>query len=329
MTDAVETMAFAGTTPWHGKGFPVNSNMTPQEMLVASKTNWTVSKKPIYFEKAGKMEIVPDRFALIRDSDESCLSLVGSKWKVNQNEKTFDFFSKYVKEGKMGMETAGSLWSGRYVWALARLGSDFAIGKDEVRGYVLLASPHVFGRSMLIQTTAIRVVCWNTFSAAVGSNLKGKGGNVFRIPHSQEFNDTAKAAAALTLGLATEQMVEFKEVATLLSRKKATAPKTEEFFCEVLKFDPKDAVKKKDGEDKEPRMLSKFRAALTHAPGQEMPSALGTWWGNFNAITHVIDHEVGRDRDTALKAAWVGGHANLKRDALKLAIDYATKSKAA
>lgn len=334
MTAAVETMAYAksGGVPWHGMGHPVKDGMTPTEMLKAAKINWTVSKRPAGFksEKTGKFIELKDEFALVRDSDEQKLSMVGATWKPVQNEKAIEFFSKFTKAGHMIMETAGSLWNGRYVWALARIGKDFRIGKsDEMRGYLLLASPHVFGRSLLLQTTAIRVVCWNTFCMAVGADMKGKGEQVFRLPHSMEFDDSAKKKAEECLGLSNRQMDEFKEAATLLSKKRASDEKVEAFFCDVMEFDPKAAKKKKDGEVKEPRMIPLFRQALVHAPGQNIATAMGTWWGAFNAVTNVIDHSVGRDRETALKAAWVGSHADLKRRAFTLALDGARASKTA
>ena len=36
MAAAVETMAYAGETPWHGLGVRVEDNLTPKEMLVAA-----------------------------------------------------------------------------------------------------------------------------------------------------------------------------------------------------------------------------------------------------------------------------------------------------
>jgi phage/plasmid-like protein (TIGR03299 family) len=324
MTDAVETMAWTGETPWHGLGEKVSNDLTPIQMLKAAHLDWKVVKRELYFQKNdGEKEKVEDKFGLIRESDESFLSVVGKTWKPVQNEVAIDFFKKFVEAGHMTMETAGSLWDGRYIWALARIGSDFSLSKtDKVHGYLLLMSPHVFGHSMAIQFTPIRVVCWNTLTYALGSKLKGDGSG-FRMPHSTEFNDSVKAQAEVALGLAKEQMIEFKEASILLTKAKAKPEDVEQYFCEVLHFDPKDAVKKKNGDDKEPRMLPKFREALTFAPGQQLNTANGTWWGAVNAVTAVIDHQAGRERSTALKAAWVGGHVNLKQRAFQLALDRA------
>lgn len=328
MTDAVETMAWTGQVPWHGLGVEVNDKLTPAQILKAAGLDWKVEKRKMFYSgKNGKQIIVPDRFALVRDKDEGHLSVVGGTYKPVQNDVAFDFFKKFVHAGHMKMETAGSLHGGQYIWALARVGHDFALGKgskaDEVRAFLLLCQPHVLGKAMVIQFTPIRVVCWNTLNFALGSNLKGKAG-AFRMPHSMAFNDAVKKQAEVALGLATNQMDEFKAAATLLSKKKAKKEDVEDYFCEVLKFDPEKATKKKkDDEPKEPRMLPKLRQALTHAPGATLPTAEGTWWGALNAVTFVVDHELGRDQSASLRTAWMGQKAAMKRRAVDLAIEAA------
>lgn len=322
MTDAVETMAWRGEVPWHGLGYNVKDGVVD---IKAAGCDWTVSKRKMFYAgQEGDTNVYPATgdYALVRDPDNFHLSTVGATWKEIQNSQAFDFFTKFTKEGKMVIETAGSLWGGRYVWVLARIGKDFSIGKkDEIRPYILLASPHVHGKALLMQYTAIRVVCWNTFCAAIGASMKGDGTG-FRVPHSMAFDDATKAKAEEALGLAIQQTVEFKEIFTLLSKKKMTVKDNEEYFCEVLQFDPKKADKKKKGDEIiVPRMLPKFQTALTHAPGQELPSALGTLWGSFNAVTATIDHQTGRnDRSTALKNIWLGHQAGVKRRALDLAL---------
>ncbi len=327
MTDAVETMAYAetGGVPWHGLGNPVSNRMSPAQMQIKAGCDWTVSKEPLFckVDGPGAYTEIKDRYGLVRNSDNSVLSIVGGKYKPVQNDEVFDFFKKYCNAGHMQMETAGALWGGRYVWALARIGKDFSIGReDEVRGYLLLASPHVCGKALMALFTPIRVVCWNTLTAALGSARYA-----FRMSHSVYFNDDAKKSAELALGIATEQMTEFKQSAILLSKKKISEVQAKNYFCEVLEFNPKEATKKKKkGEEvKPPRLLPKFQEALNLAPGQQLPGAEGTLWGALNAVTYVVDHQMGmKDRGTALKTAWFGHTAELKRRALKVAIDRAT-----
>ena len=258
MTAAVETMAWTGETPWHGEGFKVDNTLTPEQMVAAAKINWTVSKRKAFFEHEGQMVPAKDEYALVRDSDGFKLSMVGAGYKPVQNSDAMDFFKRFVDAGHMTMETAGALWNGRYVWGLARVGKDFKLGnKDEVRAYLLLSSPHVHGRSLNIQFTTVRVVCWNTLTMALGSKLDGGKGKGFRVPHSIAWNDKVKEQAQEAFGLAAEQMVQFKEAATVLAKKKAATAEVEEYFCEVMRYDPKENTRKKkaDGSEREPRSL--------------------------------------------------------------------------
>jgi hypothetical protein len=163
------------------------------------------------------------------------------------------------------------------------------------------------------------VVCWNTLQMA----LRSQGG--FRMPHSIEFDDNVKKRAEMVLGIAVEQVNEYKESVKFLASKRASEEDVDAYFGAVMQFDKDadEAKKKKDGEVIEPRLIPMFRHALEHAPGQELPTAKGTWWGALNAVTYVVDHEVGRANDTRLKTAWFGMKSELKREALKVAVDLA------
>lgn len=321
MDAIVERMAYKGDVPWAGHGEKITMNLSPEQMLKKAGLDWTVSKREVFLADGSP---VPRAFALCRDTDNYVLSPhVSAKYKYVQNADAMDFFKKFAAEGKMKMEHAGSLLNGRYMWAMAHIDADFALkGDDEVSSYVLLLSPHVLGRAMVIQSMAVRRFCWNTLPRLL--SVSGKRG-AFRMPHTIEFTDAVKARAAQALGLATDQMIEFKEAAQLLSRKKAKKADVEDFFGEVCEldrgaYDRLNVKVTKKGDPIEPKMLPLFREALHQAPGQDAASARGTWWGAFNAVTYVIDHEIGKQRDTALRTAWFGNKARVKRDALTIAL---------
>jgi phage/plasmid-like protein (TIGR03299 family) len=240
---------------------------------------------------------------------------VGSVYKPVQTEQIFAFFHDFVKEAQMEIETCGSLWGGKYVWVLARVkNADFALGKkDEMRNYLLLLAPFEHGKALIMQWTSVRVVCWNTLVAALGSALKGKG-HAFRMPHTKNF-EVEKEEAKRVLGLITEQSNEFKDAATFLSKKKAAKETVDKYFRHLL---TNGSETKRD-----PQALAKYKAALDSSPGGELQSAKGTWWGALNAVTYVIDHQQGKSRDSALKNAWLGNQSILKRRALVLALEEA------
>lgn len=324
MSHAVEKMAYAGETPWHGLGTKVSGDLSPAEMMKQAGLDWTISKKKIYL---GNNTEVPRKFALVRDSDETVLDIVGSTYKVTQNTEVFEFFNEFVLAGDMKMEVAGSLHKGKYVWALARVGADFALGKkDEIQTFLLFSNPHVYGYSRIIKWTAVRVVCWNTLNYALGTDLSGKrtAGKAFSIPHSVEFGDKQKQAAKEALHLAKAQAKTFEEAARLLSRKKAAKAEVDAFFWAVLGKSRETAKVTKAGDVRIPSMVQQFHDALENAPGQDLNTAKGTWWGAVNAVTYVIDHEYGRTADARLQASWMGYTGDIKKKAMLLAVGAAS-----
>jgi len=338
MSDEVETMAFRaeGGLPWHGFGEPVNNNMTTTAMLKKAKLDWTVSKQPLYFpmqvaegEKT-RMRIVPDEYALIRDSDQSVLDTVGSNFKPVQNHEVFDFFKRFVKAGDMEMETAGSLKGGKFVWALARIKDGaFELPKnDRTECYLLLSQPHQFGYSLTAALTAIRVVCWNTISYALGAKLDGSGGHnkaTFRMVHSRAFDDDVKAEAEQALGLAHAGIKEYSFTAKMLSKSRARAGDVEEYFEQVLQLERPENMTEVELEDyladlADNRTFKRFQESLVHAPGQDLFK--GTWWNAFNAITYTVDHVAG-SAENRLYRGWYGSGSRMKHRALEKAVEFA------
>ena len=325
MSHKVENMAYVRQVPWHGLGFQMKDGASASAMRKAAKQDYHVNKCP-----AGVL--LPDGtwikdldpkgkeqgFYLVRDTDNKILSHVGRLYQPVQTETIFQFFHDFVEAGQMEMETSGSLDGGRIVWALARVKqADFALGKgkDEMRNYLLLCSPFERGKALTMQWTNVRVVCWNTLCMALGSNLKGKG-HAFRMAHTRDFK-VEKTEAAKAMGLVIDQSKIFADAAALLAKKKAKAEEVELFFQQVLGKTPEEV------KTRIPAALPKYRAALEQAPGADLITAKGTWWGAVNAVTWVVDHEQGKSRDSALKNAWLGNQAILKRKALSLALEAA------
>lgn len=324
MSHEVETMAYANEVPWHGLGFPVSDDLTPEQMMVAAKLDWTVSKRPLWTANGAESDEpsvrVPGQFALTRDTDNAILSLVGKSYKPVQNADAMDFFTRFTEAGHMTMETAGSLSGGKFVWALARVGKDLSLDrKDKISPYVLLCSPHQVNRSLIIQFTPIRVVCRNTLTFALGAGLRGSEA-AFRMPHSVLFDDTAKKAAEKTLGIVTEQAKLFRDHAAALADLKATEEEVASYFRAVAKL-PEPEAEEAQAITKDPKLLRLFQGAYEASPGADFASAKGTFWGAFNAVTYVADHQLGRSRDNGLTNAWFGDVAAMKRRAFSLALE--------
>ena len=339
MVAAVETMAWTGQVPWHGEGLEVAPDLTPHEMMKAAKLDWTVSKRPIYTthkptneypikqDEDGNnyyadLEMLnnPDRFALMRDSDNTWLGTCSGDYQVIQNERIFDFFQKFSKHANISMETAGSLRGGKDIFGLAKLNDSFALpGGDEINGFVLFRQPHEPGYAMSIQDTEVRVVCSNTLQLA----LREKTAFKYSMSHRTEFNEVREDEALKTMGAVYKRRAEFKEAAEFLAKKKAKDEEVIKFISKL--YQPKifEDYNPAEGpiQDHFSPTAKKVYEALATAPGADTKSAKGTWWGALNAVTFMEDHQ--RDGENKVYNAMFGASSVRKTNAMNLAIDYA------
>ena len=327
MSHEIETMAYVVEVPWHGLGTRLASTPSVDEMLIQAGLDWTVSKRPLFTQRArGEMLEIKGQKALVRDTDHKVLSVVTDRYVPVQNRQAFEFFRRFCDAGQLELETAGALKGGGFIWALARIGRDFDIGlsghgqSDEVRNYLLLMNSHQATHALTAQFTPVRVVCWNTLNIAMGAGLKGKGERVFRMPHLREFDEEARRLAAETLGLLEDQIEQFRTLVRELAHTPFPIEARDPYIREVFGLAaPAGEEESEAGKRLVPRVLEAFDCA----PGQALDTARGTAWGAVNAVTWFVDHSRGRSRDSALTSAWFGEGAAVKRRALEKAAEFA------
>ena len=313
MAHMVETMAYAGNVPWHGLGTKVPADLSPAQMLEKAGLDWTVEKTPAFANIDGK-KVSVGWSALTRSSDNSILSVVSNDWNPVQNHEAFEFFDEYCRIGDMEMHTAGSLRDGQIVWGLAKVKESFDLFKgDQVDSYLLFTNPHKFGQCIDVRFTPIRVVCNNTLTLS----LNQKSDRVVKKNHRREFD---AAEVKQTLGIATEKLAKYKEMAQFLGSKRYTEETVKNYFNHVF---PVIAYNKEKGPQRKELSKSATRAleVLDTQPGTKF--AEGSWWQAFNAVTYLTDHEIGRSQDTRLQSAWFGANKNLKIKALETAVEFA------
>jgi len=315
MAHMVETMAYAGELPWHGLGEKVSNDLTPAQMMQKAGVDWKVQEVESFIEFNGT-KMKTGQKSLVRESDGRILTNVGENWKPVQNETAFEFFSEFVLSGDMEMHTAGSLRDGQYVWALAKVKESFDVfGEDTVESYLLFSNPHVYGKSIDVRFTPIRVVCNNTLTLSLSQDAK----NGVRIGHRTEFNpDMVKQ----TLGIAHEKFAQYKEMAQFLGSRKVTAESLIQYYNEVFPNTSRTEMAKevKQYEDLS-RNAKLCYDALEVQPGAEY--AAGTWWSAFNSVTFITDHIQGRNADNRLHSQWFGQNQARKVVAANKAVEYA------
>jgi phage/plasmid-like protein (TIGR03299 family) len=306
-------MAYVGDLPWHGLGKRVPADLTPQQMLEAADLNWEVKKIPAFAMVAGK-KINVNRSALIRDTDNHVLDIVGPGWEPCQNLTAFEFFDDFVSAGDMDMHTAGALKGGQIVWALAKVKESFSLFKgDQVDSYLLFSNPHKFGQSIDVRMTPIRVVCHNTLTLSLATRTN----QMVKVSHRKAFD---AEAVKETLGIASHKLAQYKEMAKFLGSKRYRRETVEEYFQRVFPV----LTTKDESEKKFSKSAQRALDVLETQPGHQY--APGTWWQAANCISYLTDHVIGRSADNRLTSAWYGANKNLKIEALEMAVKYAEAS---
>ena len=310
MVNGKAQMAYAGDVPWHGLGTKVPNDLTPEQMLDAAGLNWSVEKVPAYANVGGK-NVAIGQSALVRSMDNKILDVVSDDWNPVQNQEAFEFFNDFVAAGDMEMHTAGSLRDGQIVWGLAKIKESFELFKgDKIDSYLLFSNFHKYGHSTDVRFTPIRVVCNNTLTLSLNSKVE----RMAKISHRQVFNpDDVKGM----LGIATDKLAKYKEMASFLGAKRYNNENIVEYFTRVFPVSGSNETKKKEVSKNAELALN----VLDTQPGAEY--AAGSWWQAFNAVTYLTDHLAGRNADNRLQSAWYGYHKGVKTKALELAVEMA------
>jgi len=317
MAHEVETMAFVGSRglPWHGLGTSVEELLTAKEMKTAAGLDWVVEGKPMTIQ--GTNIVVPNKVANVRNTDGAVLGVVGSRYKVIQNDEMFSF-ADFLLDAGAQFETAGSLRGGEVVFAAMEIPSEHIEIKGDngqTKSYLVLANGHngLFPFRALV--TPVRVVCMNTLNAALGSAKTS-----FTIRHTAKIEGKI-AEAKRALGITHKVMDEFRVGAENLILKKMTEKDAIRVITSVFPLSEDEKREKKVFSDRAAQTIAIWKNA------ENLEGVRETAWGVWNAIGEYLDHGVsyrGGQRSTAAdaKASSVvldtGFAARTKRQALAL-----------
>lgn len=277
-------MAYADREePWHQLGTALPEGMLhAKDVMVAASLDWNVELKPTYRLRVdGVFEELSNRFAVVRDVDETVLGNVGKRYEPLQNDKAFEAMDTWLQDGRLVYETAGALGDGARIFILARLGEDFLVGgKDPVSPYALLTTSHNGSTCVTIKLVTTRVVCANTLAAALGE----KGSQV-NIRHTRSVEQRISNAAQ-ALGLISRRQQALFEQFEKLAQMKASDELRDRVFAIAVPELAAEASDAAHARQKAER-LSLFRL-YNESPTVDLADK-DTRWGVFNAVTEYLD----------------------------------------
>lgn len=281
-------MAYSGAEPWHGLGNKLAPKQPLEVWKRAAGMDWTIEEAEVRFVAAGNRNLgsihaFPEQKVLYRSDTKAPLSVVSARYQVVQPEEILEFYRDLTEIGGFQLETAGVLRQGRKLWALARTGqSGMLKGKDEVNGYLLLATACDGTLATTAQFTSIRVVCNNTLQIALGNSA-----GAIKVSHRSQFD---AAAAKRQLGIAVSTWDAFMARTKALSERKVTDSAAEAFLRRVLTYSTANLPDRETVAVNERAIKVVGQLYVGRGKGADLPSASGTAWGLLNSISEYVDH---------------------------------------
>ena len=314
MAHEIESMTFAGQTPWHGLGTALAEADLYDWPNACTRAglDWGVEMVPLVTHDS---QTKVDRRAVRRTSDGRILGTVGPRYCPLQNKDAFGWFQPFLDAREAALHTAGSLRGGSRVWVLAKLNRDplvIAAG-DEVQKFILLSHGHDGSLAVRVGFTPIRVVCQNTLSMAHDSDAS----KLIRVKHTKDVIENLSNIREI-MSRANAEFEATAEQYKRLARKSINQTDLSLYVRRVLKIE--------DGQEPSNRtrnMMAEIVRLGETGRGNDLPSIRGTYWSAYNGFNEYLGYNRGNTPDNRLNSLWFGDSAVMNRHALQTALDMA------
>lgn len=310
MAHEVETMMYAGETPWHRLGKKVAGLQTAEEAMAAAGLDWEVELADIFTRVGAGFRKAPDLRAVRRMKDKKVYGVVSPKYEPIQNKDAFSFFDEVIGSKKAVYETAGSLRGGQRIWILANLKGTVGVKGDEVKRYLTLTNSHDGTLALQMFFSPVRVVCMNTLRMALA-----RASNSFYCRHTRGALGRIEAAQEI-LGLATQFYTDFLKEARHLATLQLPAPKMPLLLKAA--FQQPESLRMEDVYNPTLVQMKKVEE-LVEVDRKEFPKELhGSAWEAYNAVAKYTDHYRpyrSQEKDARLYGAWFGSGMAMKKRA--------------
>lgn len=240
---------FAVRNPsWHGLETLVAEDQRPRTWDEARKLaglDWEPVIEPMFVRDIEGLDAngdpiytyreVPDFQVIKRDDTNDVLAAGRDSYEVINNTQMGEILHALTDKTELEYETGGSVREGRSVWALVRLGADVQIGNDPspTRPYMGIVNHFDKTGACRAYATDIRIVCWNTMSAADAQADRDNTVAVFR--HTSNWRDHIETARQAILG-AKSEFDAWKEMAEHLQELAVTDAMAEDFVQEFMPY---------------------------------------------------------------------------------------------
>lgn len=312
----VALAGFRRTPAWHVLGKVVD------ELTLADSglQDWDIRPEPVFVQIDGQFVPVDPKLGQVMsrrliNGTRAPLSMVGPSIVPHQNED-LELFARAMleigvdDENPLQMEALGSLNDGKRVWILFVIPGTFDIGGDQIVRYLCVETSHDGRGATRAFITYIRVVCWNTLSAA--SNAAA---NKYTIRHTGGLFPQMAVQAREVLGLHLKVDPVLSQIVSEWQDTKVSDGQWEQIVKNLVPDVPVHFT------DRQKRTVTRKRVTLNdlYFTSPTIGEFKGTKWGAVNAITEAYQWAPGSQTsaESLAKRQMAGAGAN-ERAAVRL-----------
>jgi len=286
-----QMVSTGGKVPWHGLGTVVEDEaLKAAEALELAGLDWTVEMVPV----AQFIDVDEDTdepiydpvdgwYSVQRSSDCKSVGMVKGRYNPLNNVDAFQLGDDLLDDPEAHWHTAGSLKGGSLVWMLAKLPEDIYIAgmEDEaISSYLLISNSHDGSKAVEATVTPVRVVCNNTFTAALKTAKR-----TFKIRHTKNMSGRITEAKN-ALGITHAYMAELEALGTNLVGQSFSNAEFDKFLESLAPTEGKDKLALTKAQNKQ----EAIKAIYTNTPN--LQNIKGTKWGALQAVIDYNDHHI-------------------------------------
>ena len=185
---------YAEKPAWHGVGVTVPKSFTTEQALELGNFDYKVSKSPLHI-KDGWYEVrVPNHVAVIREDTKQILGITSDKYEPFQNIEAIQWADNLLQDGVAHWESMMVLDGGKKFAGLMKLEEDMRVGDEDYWQYFLISTGHDGKYAIHLLPTNVRVVCYNTLTAATQGTSWNKSNATFKVRHNTNMRTNLEIA---------------------------------------------------------------------------------------------------------------------------------------
>jgi phage/plasmid-like protein (TIGR03299 family) len=263
--------------------------MSAKEVLVQGGLDYTVSKRPIYFEHSeGNMVQCPHHVATVANDDETPLGVVSESYGLVQHLDSVGFTEDIVRAGEAQYVHAGHDGTKAKIFIVMKTPDFLSLGNgDNVHCYFFIVSSHDGSLATSVFCAPYRPTTGSVLTFPVLPKMRRAKGETqqLRFRHTKKVLDRM-TKAQITLSKVKAYWQEATETFPLMQTCKVDEDQAQFYFTMLVKDEDKDELT-----DQQNKAIEEMLHLFYRGTGSVAPACAGTILGCYLAAVDYIDRK--------------------------------------